>query len=51
VRTTLDALKRGEGQVLADEITRQVHRGLSADPRSISRAPLRFGRARACRAD
>ena len=32
VRTTLDALERGEGQVLADEITRQVHRGLSADP-------------------
>jgi hypothetical protein len=31
VRTTLDALERGEGQVLADEITRQVHRGLSAD--------------------
>jgi short-subunit dehydrogenase len=32
VRTTLDALERGEGQVLADEITRQVHRGLSATP-------------------
>ena len=32
VRTTLDALERGEGQVLADEITRQVHRNLSADP-------------------
>jgi NAD(P)-dependent dehydrogenase (short-subunit alcohol dehydrogenase family) len=32
VRTTLDALERGEGQVLADEITRLVHRGLSADP-------------------
>jgi NAD(P)-dependent dehydrogenase (short-subunit alcohol dehydrogenase family) len=32
VRTTLDALERGEGQVLADEITRQAHRGLSADP-------------------
>src|SRR6516164_4713182 len=31
VRTTLDALERGEGQVLADELTRQVHRGLSAD--------------------
>ena len=31
VRTTLDALERGEGEVLADEITRQVHRGLSAD--------------------
>ena len=32
VRTTLDALERGEGQVLADEISRLVHRGLSADP-------------------
>jgi short-subunit dehydrogenase len=32
VRTTLDALERGEGQVLADEITRLVHRSLSADP-------------------
>ena len=32
VRTTLNALERGEGQVLADEITRQAHRGLSADP-------------------
>jgi NAD(P)-dependent dehydrogenase (short-subunit alcohol dehydrogenase family) len=31
VQTTLDALERGEGQVLADEIARQVHRGLSAD--------------------
>jgi NAD(P)-dependent dehydrogenase (short-subunit alcohol dehydrogenase family) len=31
-RTTLDALERNEGQVLADEISRQVHRGLSADP-------------------
>jgi NAD(P)-dependent dehydrogenase (short-subunit alcohol dehydrogenase family) len=31
VRTTLDALERGEGQVLADEITREVHRRLSAD--------------------
>ena len=31
VRTTLDALERGESEVLADEITRQVHRGLSAD--------------------
>ena len=31
VRTTLDALERGEEEVLADEITRQVHRGLSAD--------------------
>lgn len=31
VRSTLEALERGEGEVLADEITRQVHRGLSAD--------------------
>ena len=31
VRTTLNALERGESQVLADEISRQVHRGLSAD--------------------
>ena len=31
VRTTLDALERGESEVLADEITRQVHRDLSAD--------------------
>ncbi|HEY2534405.1 MAG TPA: SDR family oxidoreductase [Xanthobacteraceae bacterium] len=32
VRRTLDALERGQGEVLADETTRQVHRGLSADP-------------------
>jgi NAD(P)-dependent dehydrogenase (short-subunit alcohol dehydrogenase family) len=32
VQATLDALERDEGQVLADEVTRQVHRGLSADP-------------------
>jgi NAD(P)-dependent dehydrogenase (short-subunit alcohol dehydrogenase family) len=31
VRTTLNALERGDGQVLADEITRRVHRSLSAD--------------------
>jgi NAD(P)-dependent dehydrogenase (short-subunit alcohol dehydrogenase family) len=31
VKVTLAALERGEGQVLADEITRQVHRGLSGD--------------------
>jgi NAD(P)-dependent dehydrogenase (short-subunit alcohol dehydrogenase family) len=31
VRTALDALERGEGQVLADEISRQVHGGLSAE--------------------
>jgi NAD(P)-dependent dehydrogenase (short-subunit alcohol dehydrogenase family) len=31
VRTTLGALERGEGQVLADEITRLAYRGLSAD--------------------
>jgi NAD(P)-dependent dehydrogenase (short-subunit alcohol dehydrogenase family) len=30
-RTTLEALERGEWEVLADEITRQVHLGLSAD--------------------
>jgi NAD(P)-dependent dehydrogenase (short-subunit alcohol dehydrogenase family) len=30
-RTTLEALERGEGQVLADEISRLVHRNLSAD--------------------
>jgi NAD(P)-dependent dehydrogenase (short-subunit alcohol dehydrogenase family) len=30
-RTTLDALERGESEVLADEVARQVHRGLSAD--------------------
>jgi NAD(P)-dependent dehydrogenase (short-subunit alcohol dehydrogenase family) len=29
-RTTLEALERGEGQVLADEISRLVHRNLSA---------------------
>jgi NAD(P)-dependent dehydrogenase (short-subunit alcohol dehydrogenase family) len=32
VRTTLDALERGDGEVLADEVTRLVHRHLSADP-------------------
>jgi hypothetical protein len=32
VQATLDALERGDGQVLADEITRQVHSRLSADP-------------------
>lgn len=32
VRATLDALERGENEVLADEVSRQVHRGLSADP-------------------
>jgi NAD(P)-dependent dehydrogenase (short-subunit alcohol dehydrogenase family) len=31
VRTTIEALERGDREVLADEITRQVHRGLSAD--------------------
>ena len=30
-RITLDAVERGDDQVLADEITRKVHRGLSAD--------------------
>ncbi len=44
-RTTLDALERGEGQVLADEISRQVHRGLSADHPAYfqSAAALRSG--------
>jgi NAD(P)-dependent dehydrogenase (short-subunit alcohol dehydrogenase family) len=32
VRLTLEALERGESEVLADEITRHVHRGLSAEP-------------------
>jgi NAD(P)-dependent dehydrogenase (short-subunit alcohol dehydrogenase family) len=32
VKATLEALERGEKQVLADEISRQVHRGLSAEP-------------------
>jgi NAD(P)-dependent dehydrogenase (short-subunit alcohol dehydrogenase family) len=32
VRVTLEALERGEKEVLADEVTRQVHRGLSAEP-------------------
>jgi len=31
VKITLEALERGEKQVLADEISRQVHGGLSAD--------------------
>jgi NAD(P)-dependent dehydrogenase (short-subunit alcohol dehydrogenase family) len=30
VRTTLEAIERGDRQVLADEISRRVHRGLSA---------------------
>jgi NAD(P)-dependent dehydrogenase (short-subunit alcohol dehydrogenase family) len=32
VRTSLDALEAGASEVLADEITRQVHAGLSAEP-------------------
>ena len=32
VRVTLDALERGEGQVLADEVSQLVHRGLSSNP-------------------
>ena len=32
VRITLDALEAGASEVLVDELTRQVHRGLSADP-------------------
>jgi hypothetical protein len=41
----LDVLERGERQVLADEITSQVHRGLSADPPAYfqSAAALRAG--------
>jgi NAD(P)-dependent dehydrogenase (short-subunit alcohol dehydrogenase family) len=44
-RTTLDALERGECQVLADEISGQIHRGLSADPPAYfqSTAALRSG--------
>ena len=32
VRTTLDALEAGASEVLADDITRQVHQGLSGKP-------------------
>ena len=32
VRTALDALEAGASEVLADDITRQVHKGLSAEP-------------------
>jgi NAD(P)-dependent dehydrogenase (short-subunit alcohol dehydrogenase family) len=32
VRTALDALEAGASEVLADEVTRQVHAGLSANP-------------------
>jgi NAD(P)-dependent dehydrogenase (short-subunit alcohol dehydrogenase family) len=32
VRTALDALEAGASEVLADELTRKVHAGLSADP-------------------
>jgi short-subunit dehydrogenase len=32
VRTTLDALEAGASEVLADELTRKVHSGLSAEP-------------------
>jgi NAD(P)-dependent dehydrogenase (short-subunit alcohol dehydrogenase family) len=32
VRTTFDALEAGASEVLADEFTRQVHRGLAAEP-------------------
>jgi NAD(P)-dependent dehydrogenase (short-subunit alcohol dehydrogenase family) len=31
VKEAFDALERGEGQALADELTRQVHRGLAAE--------------------
>jgi hypothetical protein len=32
VRTALDALEAGASEVLADEVTRQVHAELSANP-------------------
>jgi len=32
VRTTFDALEAGASEILADDFTRQVHAGLSADP-------------------
>jgi len=32
VTAAFDALERGDSQVLADEISRQVHRGLTAEP-------------------
>lgn len=32
VRTTYDALEAGASEVLADELTRQVHQGLAAEP-------------------
>jgi NAD(P)-dependent dehydrogenase (short-subunit alcohol dehydrogenase family) len=32
VKAALDALERGDKQVLADDITRNVHRGLSVEP-------------------
>jgi len=41
VRTALDALESGASEVLADEITRQVHAGLSADPAVYLQAILR----------
>lgn len=40
VRLTLEALERGDAQVLADEITRQTHRSLSAEPPSYLGAAL-----------
>jgi NAD(P)-dependent dehydrogenase (short-subunit alcohol dehydrogenase family) len=40
VTTALDALGRGEKQILADEISRRVHRGLS-DDQSIYLSPLK----------
>ena len=39
VRRTLDGLETGASEVLADERTQQVHRGLSADPASYLQAP------------
>jgi len=32
VRSALEALERGDSQALTDEVSRQVHQGLSADP-------------------
>jgi NAD(P)-dependent dehydrogenase (short-subunit alcohol dehydrogenase family) len=50
VQTTLDALERGDGQVLADEVARQVHRGLSAEPPVYfqTTAALRSRRSASC---
>jgi short-subunit dehydrogenase len=39
VRAAFDALERGDDEVLADDITRQVKRGLSAQPAVYLQAP------------